>query len=71
MAKDESKRINPSLLEADKTSFAALQSITTYTPANLTYAPAAINAARAAEAQREGPAAAGLARLTVESGDSN
>ena len=48
MAKDQTKRLNPSLLEADKTGFAALQSVNGYNPANTTYSLAAINTARAA-----------------------
>jgi hypothetical protein len=48
MAKDESKRLNPAALEADKTGFASLQAITSYTPANPTYALAAISTAHAA-----------------------
>ncbi|HEX3559379.1 MAG TPA: hypothetical protein VHU19_09245 [Pyrinomonadaceae bacterium] len=45
MAKNETKRLNPSVLEADKTAFAALQSITNYTPANPAYTTAAVAAA--------------------------
>jgi hypothetical protein len=47
MAKDESKRLNPALIESDKASFAALQAITNYVPANPTYAMAAITTAQA------------------------
>jgi hypothetical protein len=64
MAKDESKRLNPALVESDKTSFAALQAISNYAPANPTYAMAAIttaqtelNAAQQAEAQAAAAAA--------------
>ncbi|HEV2765818.1 MAG TPA: hypothetical protein VGV38_22725 [Pyrinomonadaceae bacterium] len=54
MAKDQSKRLNPAYLEADRSSFAALQAITNYTPANPAYALAKITAAQAEldEAQR-------------------
>jgi len=60
MAKDQSKRITPPVLEADRASFAALQTIAGYAPANsafalakVTEAEAAVRAARAAEAQAE------------------
>lgn len=67
MAKDQSKRLNPSVIEADKTSFAALQSIATYTPANPTYAMAAITTAQteliaAQQAEAQTAAAAATAR---------
>jgi hypothetical protein len=65
MAKDESKRLTPSVLEADKTAFAALQAITNYAPANPAYTSAAVAAAhaellaaQAAEAQMSAAAAA-------------
>lgn len=65
MAKDETKRLNPSVLESDKTAFAALQTITSYTPANPSYSAAAVAAAhaellaaQAAEAQAAAAAAA-------------
>jgi hypothetical protein len=64
MPKDQNKRITPPVLEADRNSFAALQGIGGYAPANPAYALAKIVAARealqsaqAAEAQ----AAAALA----------
>jgi hypothetical protein len=47
MAKDETKRLNPSVLEADKTAFAALQSMANYTTANPAYTSAAVTAAHA------------------------
>jgi hypothetical protein len=47
VAKDETKRLNPSVLEADKASFAALQTIANYAPANPAYASAAVTAAHA------------------------
>ena len=67
MAKDQTKRINPALIEADKTSFAALQSVNGYNPANTTYSLAAINSARAAldsaqAAEAQTAAAAATAR---------
>lgn len=65
MAKDESRRIKPALIEADKASFAALKAITNYAPANPVFASAAITAAQAeldaaqqAEAQTAAAAAA-------------
>lgn len=65
MAKDETKRLNPSVLELDKASFAALQAITNYAPANPVYATAAVQtahdellAAQVAEAQTAAAAAA-------------
>ncbi|MCA1566782.1 MAG: hypothetical protein LC803_14285 [Acidobacteria bacterium] len=58
MPKDQSKRITPSVLEADRSSFAALQGIAGYAPANPAYAVATIKTleaemtgAREAEAQ--------------------
>ncbi len=45
MAKDETKRLNPSVLEADKTAFEAFQSIENYAPANPAYTSAAVEAA--------------------------
>jgi hypothetical protein len=45
MAKDETKRLSPSVLEADKTAFAALQAITNYAPVNPAYTTAAVAAA--------------------------
>jgi hypothetical protein len=47
MAKDETKRLTPSQLEADKSAFAALQAITAYAPANPAYTTAAVAAAHA------------------------
>ena len=65
MAKDETKRLNPSVLEADKSAFAALQAITNYAPANPAYTTAAVAAAhdelaaaQTAEAQANAAAAA-------------
>ena len=65
MAKDETKRLNPSVLETDKASFAALQAIANYAPANQAYTTTAIAAAhaelvaaQAAEAQTAAAAAA-------------
>lgn len=65
MAKDQSKRLSAAILEADKTSLAALQAVANYTPANPTYSLAAIAkardelaAAQTAEAQTAAAAAA-------------
>ena len=70
MARDETKRVNPSVMESDKAAFAALQAITIYAPANPTYAPAAINTAHAAliaaqQAEVQTAAAAAAARDTA------
>jgi hypothetical protein len=69
MPKDQSKRIQPSVLETDRTSFAALQGVAGYAPANpafalskITEVEAAVRAAQAAEAQ----AAAALAAARDE-----
>jgi hypothetical protein len=58
MAKNETKSLNAAAIKADKETFAALQSVTGYTPANAVYAIPAIanalnelNSAEAAEAQ--------------------
>lgn len=64
MAKDQSKRLSPVVIETDKASFAALQAIATYTPANTTFAMAAITSAKAeldAAQQAEAQATAGAA----------
>ncbi|HEU4596028.1 MAG TPA: hypothetical protein VFS10_12880 [Pyrinomonadaceae bacterium] len=65
MAKDQTRRMNPAQLETDKTSFAALQAIAEYAPANTTFsitaigtARAALEAAQVAEAQTAAAAAA-------------
>ena len=65
MAKDETKRLSPSLIETDRDSFAALQAISNYAPANPAYTAAAVAAAhddllaaQAAEAQAVAAAAA-------------
>ena len=62
---NETKRIKPALIDADVSNFAALQTITGYTPANQAYTLAAITAAhgalqsaRAAETQAEAAYAA-------------
>lgn len=67
MAKDQSKRLNTSVIETDKASFAALQAIPNYAPANTTFAMAAINTARAEldaaqQAEAQAVAAAATAR---------
>jgi hypothetical protein len=67
MARDESKRLNPSVLASDTDSFSALQAITTYTPANSAFATAAINTIRtnllaAQHVEAQAAAAAATAR---------
>jgi hypothetical protein len=42
MAKNETRRLKPSVLQADRDSFAALKAITGYAPANSGYSIAAI-----------------------------
>ncbi|HEV7859047.1 MAG TPA: hypothetical protein VGO91_10565 [Pyrinomonadaceae bacterium] len=42
MAKNQTRRIAPAVLQADRQAFAALQAITDYRPANASYAVAAI-----------------------------
>ncbi|MFL6227997.1 MAG: hypothetical protein ACJ741_04365 [Pyrinomonadaceae bacterium] len=69
MAKNESKRLTPSALDADKNAFAALKTVSGYTPANSTYTLTAISAAQAAVAtkqQAEVQAAAALATARDE-----
>ncbi len=72
MARNQSKRLEPAVLAADESSFAAMQSITGYAPANAAYSVAALTAARAAwtgaqDAQARAEAAAATARdETVE-----
>ena len=65
MAKDQNKRITPPVLEADRASFAALQTVAGYAPANQAFtlakiaeAEAAVRSAQAAEAQAAAAAAA-------------
>lgn len=73
MAKDETKRLNPSVLEADKAAFAALQAMTDYAPVNPAYSAEAVAAAHAellatqAEEARTAAAAAGARDNSVES----
>ena len=45
MAKDETKRLSASALEADKASFEALETITNYAPANTAYTSEAVQTA--------------------------
>src|SRR5947209_3738174 len=47
MAKNETKRMRPSILQADKDAFNALKAIPDYSPANPDYTVAKIEAARA------------------------
>ena len=62
---NETKRLKPALIEADRGSFAALQAVAGYAPANPAYALSAITAAQgalasaqAAESQAEAALAA-------------
>ena len=62
---NENKRLKPAQIEADRTSFAALQTIDGYAPANAAFtlakateAEAAVRSAQAAEAQAEAALAA-------------
>jgi|SRR5215213_5781339 len=62
---NESRRLSPALIGADESSFAALQAVTGYAPANQTYtlaavtsAHAALQSAQTAEAQAEAALAA-------------
>jgi hypothetical protein len=70
MAKDETKRLTPSVIEADRASFAALQAIANYAPANSTYAASAVTAAHtellaAQTEEAQAAAAAATARDNV------
>lgn len=65
MAKNETKRLTLSVLDADKAAFAALQVITNYAPANPAYSITAVsdaldelNVAQASEARATAAAAA-------------
>jgi hypothetical protein len=69
MARNQSVRLNAANLEADRTSFAALQAVAGYAPANPAYAIAAITAAQnelTAAQQAEAQAAAALATARDE-----
>ncbi|HEX8720809.1 MAG TPA: hypothetical protein VF736_09295 [Pyrinomonadaceae bacterium] len=62
---DQSRRIRPAVLDADESSFAALQTIITYAPTNPTYAVSSLQSAldamrdaRVVEAQAEAALAA-------------
>ena len=44
---DETRRLNPSQIQADRDAFAALQAVAGYAPANPSYTMAAITAAQA------------------------
>jgi hypothetical protein len=64
MAKDESKRLTPSILQDDRESIGGLKTITNYTPTNEAYSVSSIDAlaAEVDEAQEaEAQAAAALA----------
>jgi hypothetical protein len=67
MARDETKRINPSIIESDKESFAGLKTIAGYTPVNQAYTVQAISAAETAmlaaqQAETQAEAALATAR---------
>ena len=47
MARNETKRLKPALIEADESGFSALQAMALYEPANQAYSPQAINSAHA------------------------
>jgi hypothetical protein len=72
MATDQSKRLSQAIIAADESSFAAVQAITAYRPANEAFSVAAITAAQRAydeakTAQAQADAAAATARdVTVE-----
>ena len=64
---DQTRRLNPAQIQADRDAFAALQAIAGYAPANPAYALAAITAARtsldgAQQAEIQAVAAAASAR---------
>ena len=64
MANNPTRRISPAILQADLESFAGLQAITNYTPANTAYSLAAVTAAKQnmeAKQTAETQAAAALA----------
>lgn len=67
MAKDQSRRLKPSILQADENGYAALQAITTYAPVNPAFSLEALTTARAdaanlRRAESEAQAAAAAAR---------
>ena len=67
MAKDETKRLRPAALTADRDSLTALQQVSGYAPANQTYTLAALNTLRASldaaqAAETHAAAAAAAAR---------
>lgn len=69
MANNQTRRIAPPILQADRDSFAALQAITSYTPANSAYSANAISTLRQtmeAKQAAETQAAAALAAARDE-----
>ena len=73
MARDETKRLKPSVVEEDKDSFAGLKTITNYAPANQAYTVAAIGTSQeemvaAQEAEAQADAALKTARDRVVAG---
>ena len=74
MANNPTRRISPAILQADLESFAGLQAITNYTPANSAYSLAAITAAKQnmeakQTAETQADAAAAAARDTATDGE--
>lgn len=76
MAKNQTRRIAPSILKADGTAFDALKAISDYTPANSAYtvakietSRAAMQAAQAAEAQAQAAADAARDNATAAEWD--
>ena len=74
MSSNPTRRIQPAVLQADIESFAALQAITDYAPANAAYTVAAITAAKQnmetkQTAETQADAAAAAARDAATSGE--
>ena len=74
MANNPTRRIAPAVLQADLESFAALQAITNYTPANAAYTLAAITALKQSmeakqTAETQAAAALASARDTATDGE--
>ena len=65
MPKDMNKRITPPVLEADRVSFAALQGIAGYAPANPAFTAAKIEAARDALQDAQAAEAQAVAALAT------
>jgi hypothetical protein len=66
MARNQSKRLSPVKIEADENCFAALQTITDYTPINLAYSLKSVAAAHAdLESVRQAQARAAAAAVAA------